>query len=193
MPYSMSSARMSIERIFYGQDGIVRKERKCDVRFSFLKFPRWPVKSIYLFPKRQLLRTKRFAPHLNGTFIVSSSFFFFSFCCFPVFLFHFPQNSLNIVQHLLKFWAERQVAVREKRSAHQGTPPKYLCCGWSFGSRAARQTCVQESRQGGVCRSARTSLPGQTSPVTATKSDRVNIIRTAASTGWCCYQLSNLI
>lgn len=59
-------------------------ERKCGVTVTFLKFPRRPVKLIYSLPKRPHLRTKHFAPHLNGTFdlFIFSMYFSLYFLCF---------------------------------------------------------------------------------------------------------------
>lgn len=72
---------------FDRQEKMVRKWKKTQ-----RKFPRWPVKSIFTnFQRGDFSEQKHFAPHLSGTFMFSSFFFFyfqFVFCPSLVFFEH---------------------------------------------------------------------------------------------------------
>lgn len=80
--------------------------------FLFWSFPGDQSSWFTNFPKRQLLRTKHFAPHLNGTFIFSCSIclslccFFFSFSS----IFFGMVISMNTIPHFhSKHWKQIQV------------------------------------------------------------------------------------
>lgn len=120
------------------------KEIWCQVFFFFWSFPGDQSSWFTNFPKRQLLRTKHFAPHLSGTFILYCSLHFsscLSFLTLPFSLVYWYSVwtwSLSIIQNSrnnIKF-------LHMKKFEHQEMSSKYLLICTVILGRASLQSCA---------------------------------------------------